>query len=187
MPGLNGLVVMKPTSVASTGSGNSASIGADGKVTFSACTSLSLNGVFTSSYSNYMLSVRFVYAANTDYLCYRLRSSGTDAAGADYTFQSLSVDGTSVAAGRQAANTVGPFAYGSTQLRSGATLYLFGPQLAQVTAARSAPVSGYLGGYIVDYTTIHNQANSYDGITLLDLSGALYSKTGAVTVYGFNQ
>ena len=96
---VNGLVVMTPTSIASTGTGNSSSIGANGKVTFSSCATLSLNGVFTSSYDNYMVVVRNTSTAVNN-MVVRLRVAGADATGSNYTRQTLFVNGTSVIGGR---------------------------------------------------------------------------------------
>jgi hypothetical protein len=53
----DGLVSMTPSSIAH--SGTSASINADGGVDFTAVTELSLNGVFTSDYDNYLIVMRF--------------------------------------------------------------------------------------------------------------------------------
>jgi len=183
---VNGLVVMTPTSIASTGTGNSSSIGANGKVTFSSCTSLSLNGVFTSSYDNYMVNVRYRYVDGVDYLAYRLRVGGSDATGTNYTYQRLDVDNTTVVGARQTL-TIGLLGYGSTEQRSGLSIFMFGPNLAQPTAARSVSVSGYAGGYIYDVATTHSVSTAYDGFTLLDYAGLSRTKTGEVTVYGFNQ
>ena len=51
--GAPGMVLLKPTSIAH--SGTSASIGANGQVTFTAVTSLSLNGVFSADFDNFLL------------------------------------------------------------------------------------------------------------------------------------
>lgn len=183
---VNGLVVMTPTSIASTGTGSSSSIGANGKVTFSSCTSLSLNGVFTSSYDNYMISLRYVYGDGEDYPAYRLRVGGADATGTNYTYQRITADGTTVGGARETL-TIGVLGYGSTAQRSGLTIFMFGPNLAQPTAARSVSVSGYAGGYIYETTTTHSVSTAYDGFTLLDYAGVARTKTGAITVYGFNK
>lgn len=181
---INGLVVMTPTSIASTGTGNSSSIGANGKVTFSSCETISLNGVFTSSYDNYLVSIRYVYGTN-GYLSYRLRASGSDSTATAYTYNRVEADNTTVAAARETL-TIGVIGYGSISQRSGISLFMFGPNLAQPTAARSIAVSAYSNAYIYETATTHSVSTAYDGITLIDYSGA-QSKTGAITVYGFNQ
>ena len=182
---INGLVVMTPTSIASTGSGNSSSINADGSVDFSSCATLSLNGVFTSSYDNYMVVVRQKNdsaPANTVY--YRLRASGTDnSTASSYTTQWLTADSTTVAGARQTQN-YGFFTFASNVQRDGYTAYLFGPYLAQPTASRTVTIQSRFGGHIEDYATTHNQSSSYDGFTFYPSANTL---TGLVTVFGFNQ
>ena len=184
MPGLNGLVVMTPTSIASTGTGNSSSIGANGKVTFSSCATLSLNGVFTSSYDNYVMVFRAVGTA-LEAVNARLRVSGTDnATASSYVSQYLFANGTSVTADRYPAGTsMYIFPVSATQ-RSGNVAYFFGPNLTQPTAIRSVTGYGEDGARIFDTGSTHNQSVAYDGITLILASSTM---TGAVTVYGFNQ
>lgn len=74
-----GLVNVVPTSVAQAG--GSASANAQGLVTFTGVTSLSLNGVFTSAYENYLVSVKINSATVNAGLRFRLRVSGTDQTG----------------------------------------------------------------------------------------------------------
>ena len=186
MPGLNGLVVMKPTSIASTGTGNSSSIGANGKVTFSSCQTLSLNGVFSSAYDNYMIVMGDLSGSNQS-VDIRLRASGTDnSTASSYTRQFLFGTGTSVS-GARVSDSSTPFFTGSTPARSGCIGYLFGPFLAQPTAGRSVCCYGATDGTVLDYAFTHNQTTSYDGITFIANAGASGLMTGIVTVYGFNQ
>ena len=180
---INGLVVMTPTSIASTGTGNSSSIGANGEVTFSSCATLSLNGVFTSSYDNYMIVMRH---SNTDdwAVRFRLRASGTDnSTTSSYVSQYWFAASTSVSAERTTVNYGTWGARGNTQ-RAGFTAYLFGPNLAQPTAWRSVMADDYQSAAVTDFAGTHNQSTSYDGVNLIASGGSF---TGAVTVYGFNQ
>lgn len=180
---VNGLVVMTPTSIASTGAGNSSSIGANGKVTFSSCATLSLNGVFTSSYDNYMISIRNYTAASADQR-WRLRSAGVDASGNNYTYQYLYGNGTSVTAGRATFN-VFTITSGFNAGYGGAQAFVFGPFLAQPTASRSVPAAtSGTNAIVYDWAETHSLSTSYDGLTFFPDSGTM---TGAVTIYGFNQ
>ena len=181
---VNGLVVMTPTSIVSTGTGNSSSINANGSVTFSACETLSLNGVFTSSYDNYMVVFRGVNSSSTFNVQARLRSSGTDATAADYVYQSLVANNTIVSSTR---NTSSVFSLGrlsTNTYENGFTAFLFGPYLTQPTACRATNVGGLSGARIDDYASTHSLSSSYDGITLISESANI---TGLVTVFGFNQ
>ena len=179
----NGLVVMTPSSIAY--SGTSASINADGSVVFSACTSLSLNGVFTGDYDNYMVALRATSSGAVVLLGIRLRASGTDEASASnyYTYQNLLAYGTTISAGR------GPDSIGyiqnayNTQI-TGVSTYMYGPFLSQPTAVRTVTVSDLSSAAIVDRAWTHSLSNSYDGLTILPDTGSI---TGLVTVFGFNQ
>lgn len=80
-----GLVRVVPTSVA-VGSG-SATVSASGVVTFTGITSasyLSLNGVFTSTYSDYKIIIAPTLTAGTSDLFARFRYNGTDYSGGVY-------------------------------------------------------------------------------------------------------
>lgn len=180
----NGLVVMTPSSVVAAGTGSSASIDADGSVVFSSCTSLSLNGVFTSSYDNYMITLRSSSSNAARSYKFRLRASGTDNSTANsYASQYVEVSGASASSSRATGNE-GVFGYSNDTLRSGVSVFIFGPQLAQPTVLRSVGVSAYLNSFLFSYASTHNQSTSYDGISIYDSSGTL---SGLLTVFGFNQ
>lgn len=180
---VNGLVTMTPTSIASTGTGNSSSINTNGSVTFSTCAALSLNGVFTSSYDNYMVTLRSSASLNP-IIYMRFRASGTDnSTTASYVSQLLEGAANSVLGSRTTAQE-GWFAYSSSTQRSGATGYFLGPNLAQATAWRSTSLYGVNNAVIHDMAGTHSEATSYDGFTLYPVTGSF---TGLVTVYGFNQ
>jgi len=180
----NGLVVMTPSSIAKTGASSTATINADGSVTFGLCETLSLNGVFTSDYDNYMIAVRNKRSSATNYFNYRLRASGVDESSASnyYTSQRLLGYGTTVGAFRANENYGRGSDYSS--IESGRVVYLFGPYLAQPTAVRDVSVSGELGATLDNFASTHSLSNAYDGITFLS-SGE--SATGLLTVFGFNQ
>jgi hypothetical protein len=180
----NGLVVMTPTSIASTGTGNSSSINADGSVDFASCATLSLNGVFTSSYDNYMVVMRSVASNNAETGNIRLRASGSDnSTASSYTRQYIAANGTSVTANRTSGSDAFIYNSDDTQ-RSGLILYLFGPYLVQPTAGRTTPVSGFDNAYLLDAAFTHNQSTSYDGFSLYPATGSF---SGLLTVFGFNQ
>lgn len=182
MPDLNGLDVMTPTSIAY--SGTSASINADKSVVFTTVSSLSLNGVFTSSYDNYMIVMRFTVPAIDQTLRYRLRASGTDnSTASSYVSQLMRADVTSISGARVALNT-GVLPEASNYTRNGVNIYVFGPKLTQYTSARAVDVSDKSDAYIYDVASTHNQATSYDGITIYP---ELNNITGLLTVFGYKQ
>lgn len=177
----NGLVVMPPTSIAY--SGTSASINTDKSVTFTSVTTLSLNGVFTSSYDNYMVTMRFTNTA-FDYIQYRLRLSGTDnSTASSYVYQSLNASGLGTPSGSRSTNNQGRLAVGNSTQREGLTLFMFGPSMAQPTAARTITVDDRSSAGIWDHASTHNQSTAYDGLTIFPASGNM---SGLLTVFGFN-
>ena len=178
----NGLVVMTPSSISY--SGTSASINADGSVVFSACTSLSLNGVFTSDYDNYMVTVRLSSTANIN-LQARLRKAGTDATGLNYVGQTVTADSTSVTAARSASSNYFNVADVYNTQRAGSTIFLFGPYLAQPTAMRYVGAQDYASAALIDRASTHSLSTSYDGLTFLWPVAGVFS--GLLTVFGFNQ
>lgn len=177
----SGMVLMRPSSIVSTGTGASATIGTNGSVTFSTCATLSLNGVFTSGFDNYMVVMRDVSSATTQYF-YRLRLAGTDASGANYTYQYIQADSTTVNGARTSSATAGWCGYSSSTQRSGQTVYLYGPNLAQPTAVRSVSVVGADSGRILDNASTHSLSTAYDGITIYPNSPVTFS--GLISVYG---
>lgn len=177
----SGMILMRPTSIVVAGVGATASIGVNGSVTFTSATSLSLNGVFTSGYDNYMVVMRDNSSATTQYF-YRLRTAGTDASGANYTYQYIQADGTTVNGARTSSATAGWCGYSSSTQRSGQTVYLYGPNLAQPTAVRSVSVVGADSGRILDNASTHSVSTAYDGITIYPNSPTTFS--GLVSVYG---
>ena len=179
---LNGLIVMTPSTVDVAGSGSeTATINANGSVSFSACTSVSLNDVFTASYDNYMITFRQSSTILTNNVA-RLRNSGVDDTGSNYTYEELVVNGTSVTAARTTqAQTI--FSNIATEL-SGDTVFIFGPYLTQETAWRNISGNPQSGGLFLEVAGTHGLTNSYDGITFYPASGEI---EGVVTVHGFNQ
>lgn len=184
MPNKNGLELIKPTSIASTGTGNSSSINTNGSVTFSSCATLSLNGVFSSTYDNYMIVVRGTTSSGSG-VQMRLRASGSDASGTNYTQQYLYATSTSVTGARTSSATAFDICavWGSGSTQSGEVISVFGPYLSQPTAVRSIDISGDTtnGARLFDVATTHSLSTSYDGFSLLPNSG---SATGLIAVYG---
>jgi phosphate-selective porin len=165
---LGGMVLMTPTSA--TGTGSSATIGTNGSVTFSSCVTLSLNGVFNTDYDNYMIVIR--QDLNTvDNMVIRLRSSGTDATGSNYTRQTLFANSTAVTAGRATESSAIVNAGYNVQ-RIGTTIHMFGPFLSQPTAIRSANAMDSSSAGIYDIVSTHSLSTSYDGFTLFAQGGA---------------
>jgi hypothetical protein len=178
----DGLVSMTPTSIAH--SGTSASINADGGVDFTAVTSLSLNGVFTSEIDNYLIVVETLYSVvGGGFLLYRMRASGTDnTTASSYVTQYVEARSATVSGGRFTQNYG---AFGSVgNPRGGQSVHVYGPFLAQPTASRSVNADGFESAYILDTASTHNQSTSYDGFTIYLASNSM---AGNVHVFGYEE
>jgi hypothetical protein len=175
---VDGMGLIEPESISF--SGTSAAISGLGSVEFTAITSLSLNGIFSSEYDNYLVVSRYVGSLNQQNFLARLRAASTDASGTNYTRQVLYASSTSAVGLRSTSQTSAFVAHADSQHRSGLTLNLYGPHLAQPTAMRSFTVSGDAGAYVWDEACTHSLSTAYDGITLYPSSGTL---TGRVAVY----
>jgi len=180
-----GLVSMEPSSIAFSGS--SATINSVGGVDFTAVTSLSLDGVFTSSHDNYVAVCRFVVTTTgtNPNMQLRLRTGGVDNDTANsYVRQVLEASGSSATGVRVTANITRVTEASATQ-RDGFNLNLYGPFLSQPTAARSVTVSGRSSAFLSDFAWTHNQSTSYDGFTLTLTDGVAI--TGNVHVFGYEE
>jgi hypothetical protein len=181
-----GMVIMRPTSIVVAGGGSeTASIRAAGGVEFANATSLSLNGVFTSDYDDYMVVVRGTSSAGVG-LGIRLRTSGTDATATNYTRQTLNAYGTTVNSARATSDS--RFSGGdlyNTQ-RGGFIHHLYGPYLSQPTAHRMVSSVDYFSATIFDASGTHSLSTSYDGFTLYLISAGP-NITGQLTVFGLAQ
>jgi len=178
----NGLILLTPTSIDHTGT--SASISANGSVSFTACTVLSLNGVFSADYDNYMVVCRFTNNTGTSTLNYRMRVSGADNSTANsYVTQELVANATTVLGGPYTAN-VGYLTPSYATQRAGFVWDVYGPFLAQPTATRTVSASDFSSAYILDSASTHNQSTSYDGFTLNRSAGDV---SGRIAVYGMRK
>ena len=180
MPNKNGLHLITPTSTAKTGTGSTATINTNGSVTFSSCETLSLNGVFSADYDNYMIVAR--HSTTNDYAWrIRFRASGTDnSTASSYVHQYLFSSSTTIEGARTTTNYGQLSNRGNTQ-RAGVVGWVYGPFLAQPTAYRSVMADDYLSAAVLDFAGTHNQSTSYDGITFIAAAGSF---TGLVAVYG---
>lgn len=173
---VDGMALIEPASI--TFSGTSAEIVGLGSVTFSAVTSLSLNGVFSSLFDNYMVSIRALGNV-ANFPSYRLRSSGVDST-TGYTRQFIFSGSTTVSANRTTGDVFFDFGT-STTLWGGSCSYWYGPNLSQPTAVRFISADARDGASISDYAGTHSVSNAYDGLTIIPNTGSL---TGRVAVYG---
>jgi hypothetical protein len=183
----SGLVPIAPSSV--DRSGGTATANSLGQVTFSAVTSLSLNGVFSSAYNKYKLVYSLTFSSAGQNLLLRFRASGTDASAANTYFGASWRH-------RTDNNTLANLGVTNTEITlSGGSS--FSTNLSGETTISDINVSGtktmligqhnILETNTLNYMNIHSAQTqgtaSYDGITLYPSGGNI---TGLISVYGFN-
>jgi len=172
-----------PTSVA-VGSG-SATINAGGSVTFTGASSVSLNGVFSSTYTSYQVVMTLTATSAEQVIGARLRASGSDTTSSTYKSSLLVFGQSSVTCSQTlttsfTVNAPHPsYPYGSASI-----FYFFNPNLAQITAFQSYyqrmdPNNDNFGQI---QSGNQNGTTQFDGFTLF--VGGTFA--GTVTVYGYS-
>jgi len=171
------VTLITPTSTANSGGSVSTSGGA---VTASSVNSVSLNGVFSSTYNNYFFTVQEIIASTNVDVYFRMRASGTDTTAADHNRAGTKVtysSGTSSTVNDNAGTFFMLGQYDATNKLS-SHVYLYHPNLATDTnyyslnPSRDATI--IQGGFL-------NNNTQYDGITVYPSSGTL---SCTIRVYG---
>ena len=177
-----GLVNVVPTSVAQAG--GSASANAQGLVTFTGVTSLSLNGAFTSAYKNYRVIFDGSTGSGVAMHC-RLRASGTDNTTTNYFTALYKTD----SGGASAVYTLSGQTYfnigqGNTGFNVRSSFDISAPQLAVGTRV-NAQTAGHTGTNSAAYdgALAFNGTTQFDGITFYPASG---STSGTVQLFAYN-
>lgn len=182
MSGINGLEIVTPSSVVATGILSSATINTNGSISYTNCTSLSLNGIFTSSYHNYVLITRFTSSAFGQTIRTFLRSSGVDSSvSGTYNLQYLQAATTTISTaydGTTARWDIGTVASSKTE---GFYMHLYGPNLTGPTSGKVVYIASGASIKIYNSSINHETSASYDGITLTLSSNDF---TGTLSVYG---
>jgi hypothetical protein len=187
-----GLAKIVPSSVAvGSGTGSADSLG---NVTFSGVSSVSLNNVFSSAYSNYRIIVSGLTAAATASLSIRLRANGTDESSGSNFYknhvQGVYATGTTFAYGSNGSNAWEFVLYQlNTSDNAGGVVEL---ELQNTFA--SVTTSGFMRCYAwqADTTTrtnrvggmAHTAQASYDGFSLIPTTSNM---SGSIAVYGYTE
>jgi hypothetical protein len=158
--------------------------------TLSTVSSQSVNSVFTSTYTNYLviLSTTATSAAGAS-ITMKLRASGTDSSSTYGAFlMGLNSAGTTTN------NTSSTTSWYLTESHSSTTagfnyamVNLLNPNLANATLfnVQSLGLTTATGNYLsTTGSGVHDTASAYDGFTIIRSSGTL---TGAISVYGYSK
>lgn len=175
----NGMSLVPPTSVAGTG----VTMTTLGKVTVTAASSASLNGVHTGAYDNYVIIVD-VTCTVASLLQINLRAAGTDSTTANYNYQALQGSGATASAGGITAQTQTYITNTAGTLHD-CVVQVFAPALAAATRYSSqfytlnggTQITGLIGGS-------NGLTSSFDGFTIKPSVGG--TMTGTIRVYGYN-
>jgi len=182
---VSGLVKVVPTSVAvGSGSGSSDSLGT---VTFSGASSVSLNGVFNSTYANYKIMFMANAASATTTLYFRFRTTSDDT-GTNYYAASNGVNwsngGVSNNLITQSAFIVGALVIND----AGYTRFnydCFSPNLGTYASLLGGQSSGIVGGPAHNHGALWSvTATQFTGFTVYPGSGNI---GGTISVYGYTK
>lgn len=154
---------------------------------FSAASSVSVNGCFTATYENYLLAAWYTTSGGVD-VRLRMRSSSTDNSTSNYFFagtRTTTAASVSGFGGASATYFQVCSATGSSPIATSFAIHLMSPQAANRTQY-SGTGAGYAGGTST-YTaeTMGGQfvdTTAFDGLTLYPSSGTI---TGTIRVYGY--
>lgn len=182
-----GLIPVVPTSV-TVGAG-SASVAADGTISFTNVTTLSLNSSFTSTFKNYRVTGNIDSTSGTggDFGL-RLRNAGTDATTNNYytagTWQNSQNQSNSY---YNVGTSLGYFGnlFSTADAYTTFSMDIANPQRTKLTTIRTSFNGLSTAGYAALYTTsiLSNLNDSYDGMTIWGVSGT--TMTGTLKVYGY--
>jgi hypothetical protein len=184
-PSVAGLTQIVPTSVA--GGSGSGSANANGQVTFTSVSSVSLNNVFTSTYDNYLMIVNFTAISGSGVdISMKLRASGSDTS-ANYIYQRATRETTNTTTDL---NIIGTdefyLAYGSSThpTTPRALVNFYNPQTNIATKINGGTNFRLSSGvfYFVDYAGVQTDTTQFDGFTIIPSSGTL---SGLISVYGY--
>jgi hypothetical protein len=144
---------------------------------FSAVSSVSLNGVFTSAYENYRLIIASSNSAGL--LSIRWRVGGTDNTSSSYARQQITARGGTVAAS-SATDDRAFFTYTGVSGLHTVSADIFQPQITANTLVLS--LGQNLNPEIVSSRNYFTATTSFDGFTISTDSGNI---TGTLRVYGY--
>jgi hypothetical protein len=153
---------------------------------FSAVSAVSVNDVFSAEYDNYLITLNDVVGSSaTTTVDLRLRVSGSDASGADYNRQFLSVGNTVVSGARLTnATSMNAVSRSTTSNINYGKITLFNPFKAIATNATALDTEGASGTALNIFLATFNHfiGASYTGFSLLVSAGTF---SGTVRVFGY--
>jgi len=177
---IDGTLIIAPTSISF--SGTSASANGNGFVEFESVSELSLNGIFSSSYEDYIIILNCFASSGTPQIYYRLMA-GVNVAATNYYRQYLYANDTSVASARSTGQSVGFIGHvdSGTNETSATTVYFYRPYLESQTYSKSQCTSQNNTINIMNDVCVHRTSQSNTGLYIFPSTGLI---TGQVSVLG---
>ena len=172
-----------------TVAGSGVSVDATGLVSFTAASSIIVNGCFSGSYANYRVVWDIPTTSTNNAMTMRLRFAGTDAATA---YDRLVLGGTGAAATASVANNLNQTSWqvaAATTSQHHSTLELWRPAVAVATVGvlvgmgTTNPPTAAATFATQQANLFHRTATAYDGFSLTPSTGTF---TGTLRVYGYN-
>lgn len=152
---------------------------------FSAVTSLTADSVFTSTYTNYRIIIR--YQTSSDELAMKLRAATVDTS-TGYNFQRLQASSSTVDGVQSTSQTSAYIGHsGSGAFFCMSTVEISGVQLAEPTVYQAICTrnnAAYTSPIIVQYFGNQSASTAFDGIKLLVAAGTM---TGTYAIYGYSK
>lgn len=183
----SGLVPVIASSV-SVGSGTG-SVGADGLVTFAGATSISLNGIFTSTYNNYELHLYGLYGSvDNQSPFFRYRAAGVDNGSSQYYQAGSAYQNSNGGVSSWGTGVGAQFDFGRWRTNSATSASerhtIFNPAVSgkQTQLVGSGFWENSSSPYGFTITGVVNNTTAYDGFSIIAQSGNM---TGFIKIYGY--
>jgi hypothetical protein len=175
-PASSALTLITPTSTANSG-GSVVTTG--GQVVGTGCASFSLNGVFTSTYDNYLIQINSASASSAGNFLFKLRAAGTDLSATYYW--GLTYVTWAAASGAQGGSNTTSWKIGSFESPVNCNILVQNPYLSVAKGFTG-------GGQTLDAMQTLGGTNtstaSHDGFTL---AGSAGNVTATVRVFGYQK
>jgi hypothetical protein len=152
---------------------------------FSAVASVTADSVFTSTYTNYRIMVRY-QTSTTAELAMQFRAATVDTT-SNYNFQRLTAEGSSVVAVQSTSQSSAFVGKDPGAFWSMTTIDISGPQLAEPTLYVTNNLrnsSAYTAPQVQIFYGNQSGSTAFDGIKFLVASG---TTTGSYTIYGYSK
>lgn len=161
-------------------------LGANGQVTFSSASAVSINGCFSATFDNYRIVIEVSSASAAITVGNVLRVGGTDSTASNYDIEVLQGVGSTAASALAVAQPTWTISGGTSGTIHDMTLELKRPFLTQATfgTALSGATANPAVTPGVALRTISNRlATSFDGMTVTFSGG---TATGVIRIFGWN-